>query len=149
MLGAIRGNRLDAGERRRIDHFDGSRKRGDRNVDLLAILGHGDVVRASTQRNALDDGKRLCIDHGQRVVPFNADVETGPIGRANSPMIRRQAFDLTHNLIGCRIDQVNVISTGIGLKNSNLAESGGYRKSGNQSCPEYSRTHGVSLLIRQ
>src|SRR6185295_7298523 len=114
---ALDGNALGARQRRRVDHIDRSRSRGDCDIHAFAVLAYRHVVGVRGELDLLDDLQRLRIDDVERLVRFVADIELRGVGRG--AVIDLDPLDDAHHRIGGRVDQMHRRSSGIRLDDAN------------------------------
>ncbi len=128
MHGPFGTDALDFGERRGIDNIRDARviphrSLSDSHVDFFPIRRNRDVVGTARERDLLDDLQRLDIRHVQRPVGLIADVDPGCVGGRRDAMGRLDAWDLSHDLVRDRVNQVYSVPGGVALEDPNLALS--------------------------
>ena len=117
---ALRLQRLDVLQRRRVDHVDAARRLDDPDVDAPAVAADGDVVRVAAQRNPVRHLQRLGVDDVERAVGFVADVDAAAVRRDRRAVVHFDPVDDADDLVGAGIDDVDVVAGAVGLDDSDL-----------------------------
>jgi len=108
----------------------------DGDVDALAVLAHGDVVRVMRQRDVLRDLQRLRVGDVERRLGLVRDVEAAAVRCHCRAVVHLDAGNLAHHLVGVGIDQHDAVAGGVGLDDPDrgrLQREGGQRQSAGQN----------------
>ena len=103
-----------------VDDVHAARLLDDADVDALAVLADGHVVRMAAQLDALDDLQRLRVDDVERAFRFVADVDAAAVRRGAGAVVDLDALDHADDLVGGGIDDVDVVAGAVGLDDPDL-----------------------------
>ena len=126
---AARRNALHPFEPGSVDDVHRAAARQDCDVDTAAVPADRYVVGAAAERDLVGNPERLAAHDVQRVVGFVTEVEPAPVGGDGSSMVDLDAGDFGHDLVGSRIDEVDVVARGVGLDDTDGARGRQGRKS--------------------
>src|SRR5437870_5403835 len=110
VLATVHRNGQGPCQRTRVDEIQRTGLPSDCDDNPLAVLGHRDIVRMAAEGHLLDHLAALSLYDVKGAVGFIADIDARPVGGEVDPMGRFNALDLLHDLVGCRVDDVNAIS---------------------------------------
>src|SRR3989442_15582221 len=129
----------------RVDDVDRAGAGDDGDVDALAVLADGHVVRMVRQRDVLGDLQRLQVRDVERRLGFVGDVEAAAVGRGPRAVVDIAVLDLPDNLARLRINQHQDVAGGVGLDNP---DRGRLQREGCQDGKgEHSRKFGRHYLF--
>ena len=74
----------------------------------------------SAQRDLLRDLQRLAVDDVQCLLSLAAEIQPAAVGRPGRAVIDRHTLHFADDLIGRRVDQVDVVPLRVRLNNADL-----------------------------
>src|SRR5690606_22931107 len=110
----------DIAERLSIDYIESAGLLHDAHINKASILADRNIIGSSAQRNLRHDAHGVGIDHVERKFCFTAEIETSPIGRGCGTVIHWNTRDLVNNRLCSGVYQMNNITSGVGLYNSDF-----------------------------
>jgi hypothetical protein len=113
--------RLDALLRGGVDDVNPAWRLDDADIHPPSVTADRQVIRVTAQRNLLCHFQRLGVDDVEGAHRLVADIEAGAVRSDGGAVAGLDTGNLTDDLVGGRIDEVNVVAGAVGLDDQDPA----------------------------